>query len=96
MTSGMVSCVLLCWGVDFVGLVILASSPYSSELLVPGGGWSAYLAKKLYKPEDGRYRPKHVVLLCYKYHHLVLYKCLTSPRGLGIYIRLFSKEVVET
>ena len=24
-----------------MGLVILASSPYSSELLVPGGGWSA-------------------------------------------------------
>ena len=38
MTSGMVSCVLLCWGVDFVGLVILASSPYSSEFLAPGGG----------------------------------------------------------
>ena len=32
---------LLCWGVVFVGLVILASSPYSSEFLVPGGGWSA-------------------------------------------------------
>ena len=38
---GMVSCMLLCWGVVFAGLVILASSPYSSELLVPGGGWSA-------------------------------------------------------
>ena len=24
-----------------MGLVILASSPYSSEFLVPGGGWSA-------------------------------------------------------
>ena len=23
----------------------------------------------LWKPEDGRYRPKHVVLFCYKYHH---------------------------
>ena len=52
-TAGMVSCMFLCWGVDFAGLVILASSPYSSELLVPGG-------------------------------------------GLGIYIRLFRKEVVET
>ena len=29
-------------GVDFAGLVILASSPYSSELHVPGGGWSAF------------------------------------------------------
>ena len=37
----MVSCMLLCWGVVFAGLVILASSPYSSEFLVPGGGWSA-------------------------------------------------------
>jgi hypothetical protein len=31
----------------------------------------------LYAPmlggEDGRYRPKHVVLLCYKYHHLAIY-----------------------
>ena len=27
--------------VSFAGLVILTSSPYSSELLVPGGGWSA-------------------------------------------------------
>ena len=41
MTAGMVSCMLLCWGVVFADLVILASSPYSSELLVPGGGWSA-------------------------------------------------------
>ena len=38
MTLGMVSCMLLCWRVVFAGLVILASSPYSSELLVPGGG----------------------------------------------------------
>ena len=42
MTAGMVSCMLLCWGVVFADLVILASSPYSSELLVPGGGWSAF------------------------------------------------------
>ena len=28
-------------GVVFAGLVILSSSPYSSQLLVPGGGWSA-------------------------------------------------------
>ena len=28
-------------GVVFAGLVILTSFPYSSELLVPGGGWSA-------------------------------------------------------
>ena len=27
-TAGVVSYMLLCWGVDFVGLVILASSPY--------------------------------------------------------------------
>ena len=38
MTAGVVSCILLCWGVVFVGLVILTSSPYSSELLVPGRG----------------------------------------------------------
>ena len=37
-TAGMVSLML---GVVFVGLVILASSPYSSEFLVPGWGWSA-------------------------------------------------------
>ena len=41
MTAGMVSCMLLCWVVVFASLVILASSPYSSELLFPGGGWSA-------------------------------------------------------
>ena len=29
------------------------------------------LHNKLWKPDDGRYRPKHVVfvLFCYKYHH---------------------------
>jgi hypothetical protein len=37
-TAGVVSCMFLCWGVIFAGLVILTSSPYSSELLVPGGG----------------------------------------------------------
>jgi hypothetical protein len=31
---------LLCWGVVFAGLVSLTSS-YSSDLLVPGGGFSA-------------------------------------------------------
>ena len=40
-TVGMIPCMLLCWGVVFAGLVILASSAYCSELLVPGGGWSA-------------------------------------------------------
>ena len=35
MTVGVVSCMLLCWGV--VLQVILASSPYSSELLFPAG-----------------------------------------------------------
>ena len=55
-------------GVVFVGLVILTSSPYSSEFLVPGGGWSASGVLL-----DGRYRPKHVVLLCYKYHHLAIF-----------------------
>ena len=34
----MVCYMLLCWGVVFAGLVSLTSSPYSSELLVPGGG----------------------------------------------------------
>jgi len=37
-TAGVVSYMLLCWGVVFAGLVILTSSPYSSELLVPGEG----------------------------------------------------------
>ena len=32
-----------------------------------------FIARKLQKPEDGRYRPKHVVLLCYKYHHLAIF-----------------------
>jgi len=36
-----VSYMLLCWGVLFAGLVSLTSSPYSSVLLVPGGGLSA-------------------------------------------------------
>ena len=40
-TAGTVSCML---GVVFVGLVILTSSPYSSELLVPGGGFIFYFA----------------------------------------------------
>jgi hypothetical protein len=34
-----VSYMLLCWGVLFAGLVSLTSSPYSSVLLVPGGGF---------------------------------------------------------
>ena len=38
MTAGVVSCMFLCWGVIFAGLVILTSPSYSSELLVPGGG----------------------------------------------------------
>ena len=41
MTAGMVSRMLLCWAWFLRVLVNLASSPYSSELLVPGGGWSA-------------------------------------------------------
>ena len=41
MTAGAVSYMLLCWGVVFAGLVSPTSSPYSSELLVPGGGLSA-------------------------------------------------------
>ena len=41
MTAGMVSRMLLCWAWFLRFLVNLASSPYSSELLVPGGGWSA-------------------------------------------------------
>jgi hypothetical protein len=73
---------LLGWGVVCVGLVILASSPYSSEILVPGGGCSAsgfcYVfvcvgPALLVFMEDGRYRPKHVILFCYKYHHLAIF-----------------------
>jgi len=37
-SAGVVSYVLLCCGVVFLGLVNL-TSPYSSELLVPGGGF---------------------------------------------------------
>jgi hypothetical protein len=40
-TAGMVSCMLLCWGWFLRVLVNLASSPYSSDFLVPGGGWFA-------------------------------------------------------
>ena len=35
MTVGMVSCMLLCWGM--VMQAIVASSPFSSELLFPAG-----------------------------------------------------------
>ena len=64
-------------------------SPYSSELFVLGGGvddkistsprglgilYKALLARKLSKPEDGRYRPKHVVFsIANKHHHLAIY-----------------------
>ena len=50
MIAGVVSYMLLCWGVGgggFAGLVSLTSSypspysSYSSELFVLGGGWSA-------------------------------------------------------
>ena len=49
MIAGVVSYMLLClggWGWGFAGLVSLTSS---------------LLARKLSKPEVGRYRPKHVV-----------------------------------
>jgi len=36
--AGVVSYMLLCWGVVFAGLVSLTSSPYSSEHFVLGGG----------------------------------------------------------
>ena len=36
MIAGVVSYMLLFWGVVFTGLVSLTSSPYSLELLVPG------------------------------------------------------------
>ena len=39
MTAGVVSYMLLCWGVVFAGLVSLTSSPYSSEFLVPSRGF---------------------------------------------------------
>ena len=41
MIAGVVSYMLLCWGVFFAGLVSLTSSPYSSKLLVSGRGLSA-------------------------------------------------------
>ena len=65
------------------GLVSLTSSSYpspcfsySSEIIVLGGGrgvWFASFSRKLSEPEDGRYRPKHVVLslewcLQHRYH----------------------------
>ena len=55
MNASVVPYTLLCWG-GFVGLVSLTSSPYSSKLFV-----LLFLARNLSKPEDGRYRPKHVV-----------------------------------
>ena len=45
-TEGMVSCMLQCRGVVFAGLVILASSPYFSELLTPR--YSYYIALTVY------------------------------------------------
>ena len=58
--------------VIYAGLVSLKSSSYpspcfsySSEIIVLGGGrgvWFASFSRKLSEPEDGRYRPKHVVL----------------------------------
>jgi len=37
----------------------------------------AFLARKLSKPESGRYRPKHVVVsIANKHHHLaIFYSC---------------------
>ena len=32
-----------------------------------------FIAKQNCMFEDGRYRPKHVVLLCYEYHHLAIF-----------------------
>jgi len=47
--------------------------------------YKTLLARKLSKPEDGRYRPKHVVFsIANKQHHLVIYLylcfCLKLPR----------------
>ena len=41
MTAGVVSCMLLRWGVVFVGMVIRTSSPILWNFLLPAGGWSA-------------------------------------------------------
>jgi len=56
--------------VVYAGLVSLTSSSYPSPyspymLLCCGGGilYKTLLARKLSKPEDGRYRPKHTVFL---------------------------------
>ena len=37
--------------------------------------YKTLLARKLSKPEDGRYRPKHVVFfsITNKHHHLAIY-----------------------
>jgi len=72
--AGVVSYMLLCWGegVVYTGLVSLTSSsypspcsPYSYSTSPRGLGvlYKTLLARKLSKPEDGRYMPKHVVFL---------------------------------
>ena len=36
--------------------------------------YETLLARKLSKPEDGRYRPKHIVFsIANKHHHLAIY-----------------------
>ena len=45
---------------------------------------ASVISYTLSKPDDGRYMPKHVVFICYKYHHL------------AIFIVVFSTEIYPT
>jgi len=75
-TAGVVSYMFLCWegGVVLAGLVSPASSPYSSEHLVLGGGGGVGL------PPGFRY-----VCVCVGLAHLVLWKWFSGilPQFLG-------------
>jgi len=51
------------------GDVEISTSPRGLGIL-----YKILLARKLSKPEDGRYRPKHVVFsIANKHHHLAIY-----------------------
>jgi len=64
----------------FIGNRKLHVSAYSGHLQVfttfslPCILYKTLLARKLSKPKDGRYRPKHVVFsIADKHHHLAIY-----------------------
>jgi len=70
----------------FISKEKLHVSAYSGHLQV-----LTVFCRKLLEPEDGRYRPKHVVFfLANKHHHLaIFYSCVfftesTSPYSLAL------------